>query len=122
MTSPVRMTGEEENSKMSFVLPSEMTYDNLPEPINKDIILHQTRPVYMASMRFGGFAGKNEIMEHKEKLVQVLTELGLSHSDKFEYLGYNPPYQMINRRNEVQIELVNFNQELFSEYINSKKK
>jgi len=28
-------------------------------------------------------------------------------------LGYNPPYQMVNRRNEVIVELVDFNPTIF---------
>jgi hypothetical protein len=33
---------------------------------------------------------------------------GLSYTGKFSYLGYNPPYQVIGRRNEVVVELVEF--------------
>jgi hypothetical protein len=39
--------------------------------------------------------------------------LNLEHKENFEYLGYNPPYQMINRKNEVLVELNNFNPEEF---------
>jgi len=37
----------------------------------------------------------------------------LENTGNFEYLGYNPPYQMVNRRNEVIVELVNFDPKTF---------
>ncbi len=48
MTSPVRMSNNETNSTMSFVLPSKMEFDKLPTPINEKIVLHQPKPVYAA--------------------------------------------------------------------------
>lgn len=113
MTSPVRMSGDNNDSQMSFVLPSKMEFNNLPEPVNNDIILHESKPMVMASITFGGFASKNKIEKYKKKLIGVLDELNLEYSDRFEYLGYNPPYQMIKRKNEVQVQLVNFNKERF---------
>jgi hypothetical protein len=115
MTSPVRMSGDNNNSEMSFVLPSKMAFDNLPEPVSNDIILHESKPMVMASITFGGFASKNKIEKHKQKLIGVLDELNLEHSERFEYLGYNPPYQIIKRKNEVQIQLINFNKDRFLE-------
>jgi hypothetical protein len=113
MTSPVRMSGDNNNSEMSFVLPSKMEFKNLPEPVNNDIILQESKPMVMASITFGGFASKNKIEKYKQKLIGVLDDLNMVHSDRFEYLGYNPPYQIINRKNEVQIQLINFNKDRF---------
>jgi hypothetical protein len=114
MTSPVRMSGDEKQNTMSFVLPSEMEFDKLPVPNDKKVKLHQSKPMYTASVRFGGFASTAEISKHKEKLAEVLKELNLQHSNQFEYLGYNAPYEMVNRRNEVQVELVDFKPDLLS--------
>jgi hypothetical protein len=35
-------------------------------------------------------------------------EKGIQHTGEFTYLGYNPPYQAVNRRNEVIVTLVNY--------------
>ena len=32
----------------------------------------------------------------------------LNFSSKFTFLGYNPPYEVMNRRNEIVVELINF--------------
>jgi hypothetical protein len=37
-----------------------------------------------------------------------LEKHNLTHTGKFSYLGYNPPFEVINRRNEVAVELINF--------------
>ena len=114
MTSPVRMSGDDKRNTMSFVLPSEMEFDKLPAPNDKKVKLHQSKPMYTASIRFGGFANAAEISKHKEKLAEILKELNLQHSSQFEYLGYNAPFEMVNRRNEVQVELVDFNPDMLS--------
>ena len=113
MTSPVRMSTGDNSNQMSFVLPSEMEFEKLPTPNDPKIVLHKSIPTYTASIRFGGYASDSEISEYKTKLNEVLTQLKIKHTGSFEYLGYNPPYQMVNRRNEVLVELVEFNQAIF---------
>jgi hypothetical protein len=114
MTSPVRMSGNEKLSTMSFVLPSKMEFDNLPEPKDKSILLHKSKPMYTASIQFGGYANEAEIAKHREKLAEILKQLNHKHSNQFEYLGYNAPFEMVNRRNEVQVEIVDFKPELLT--------
>jgi len=114
MTSPVRMSGNEKLNTMSFVLPSEMEFDKLPVPKNKNVKLHKSKPIYTASVRFGGYANEADIAKHREKLAEILKQLNLQHTGSFEFLGYNPPFQPVNRRNEVQVEIIDFKPELFS--------
>jgi len=114
MTSPVRMSGDEKLNRMSFVLPSEMEFDKLPVPNDKKVRLHQSKPMYTASVRFGGYASEADISKHKEELAEVLKELNLQHSSQFEYLGYNAPFDVVNRRNEIQVELVDFKPDMLS--------
>ncbi len=114
MTSPVRMSEKENINTMSFVLPSEMEYDKLPVPNDQRVQLHLSKPMYSASLRFGGYASEKEIAGNKTELAEILKQLKLKHSNQFEYLGYNAPFEMVNRRNEVQVELVDFKPELLS--------
>lgn len=113
MTSPVRMSGNEKLNTMSFVLPSKMEFDNLPEPKDNRVVLHKSKPMYTASVQFGGYANEAEIAKHKEKLGEILKQLNIQHNSQFEFLGYNSPFDMINRRNEVIAELIEFNPEAF---------
>lgn len=114
MTSPVRMSGNEKLNTMSFVLPSEMEFDNLPEPKDKRILLHKSKPMYTASVQFGGYANEAEIAKHREKLIETLKQYKIQHTNQFEFLGYNSPFQPVNRRNEVQVEIIDFKPELLS--------
>lgn len=108
MTSPVRFSEEDGNSVMSFVMPSSMDMENLPEPGDKRIELHRSEPVYVAALRFGGYSSDEKIAARKEELKDILKAKGIDHSAEFEYLGYNPPFQIFNRRNEVVVHLQNF--------------
>jgi hypothetical protein len=105
MTAPVHMKESEQGYSMSFVMPSGYDTSNLPVPDNARIQIHNSEPAYTASIRFGGFSNDEKINEHKEKLKQWLEEKGISYTGPFTYLGYNPPYQMTNRRNEVMVRI-----------------
>jgi hypothetical protein len=103
MTSPVRMS--ESEGTMSFVMPSKFTRESLPNPKTQKIRIHESEPAYVAVVRFGGWASDDKIAAMKQKLAAWLKEQGVGHTGKFEYLGYNPPFQIANRRNEVLVEL-----------------
>jgi hypothetical protein len=120
MTSPVRMSTGNNSNQMSFVLPSEMEFEKLPTPNDPKIVLHKSIPMYTASIKFGGYANDAEISKYKIKLNEVLMQLNLKHTGNFEFLGYNSPYQPINRRNEIQVELVDFNPDLFQNEVGRK--
>jgi hypothetical protein len=106
MTAPVRMS--EAEGTMSFVMPSRFTMETLPDPKSKRVKLHTSEPQYVAVVSFSGWANDRKISEMKEKLSEWLEIEGLNHNNKFEYLGYNPPYQLTNRRNEVLVPLIDF--------------
>ena len=106
MTAPVRIT--ESERIMSFVMPSEYSIQELPKPKSSKVKLHTSEPQYVAVVRFGGWASDRKISEMKTRLSELIKQAGLKHNGKFEFLGYNPPYQLANRRNEVLVPLLNF--------------
>ena len=101
MTAPVHMNISGDRSAMSFVMPSSYNTDNLPKPDNSRVIIEKTQDEYVAVIKFSGYASDNTIKKQSEKLRNLLLENGLEFYGNFRYLGYNPPYQFINRRNEV---------------------
>jgi len=111
MTSPVVMEFGDK-SKMKFMVPSGYHVDSLPDPDNKNIRFETEGPKVMAAIRFGGWANDEKIKEHEEKLSAALKAEGIAHTGKFSYLGYNPPYEVVNRRNEVVTELVGYEEKL----------
>ena len=51
----------------------------------------------------------NEIITKRVKEVtdSIQLEYRISFSNNFYFLGYNAPYELINRKNEVVVELIN---------------
>ena len=109
MTSPVYIysdTLNKSNSEMSFVMPGNFNLNSLPQPQNKDIKLWQSESVVVAVIQFSGYANNKEILKKEEELTALLLKEGIEHKGDFKYMGYNPPYQIINRRNEVCVTLI----------------
>jgi len=101
MTSPVHMNVNDTLSTMSFVMPSTFTMDNLPKPNDSAVQLSTSDEEYVAAIRFGGFASDADLKKYSEMLLNMLTEKGIKTTGTPRYLGYNPPYQLVDRRNEI---------------------
>jgi hypothetical protein len=76
MTSPVEM---EMDSQMvvKFLVPAAYRIEDLPVPNNKEVKFVNEPERIVAAIRFSGFA------------------------NNFSFLGYNSPFDLINRRNEM---------------------
>jgi len=105
MTSPIHMDINDTKSTMAFVLPSAFNQTNLPKPNDSSISIITSEPEYVAVIQFGGFATNESIDKHRVILENELKNKGLSYYGDFRYLGYNPPYQLFGRRNEVIVAL-----------------
>jgi hypothetical protein len=101
MTSPVHMEISDSVSSMSFVMPSKFNKDNLPSPDNANVVIERVEAEYVAVISFGGFANETDINENKALLSAALKKKGITYHGNFRFLGYNPPYQLFGRRNEV---------------------
>jgi len=104
MTSPVAMEIGD-STKMSFMVPSGYTEETLPKPNNDKIFFEKKEGAVMAAIRFGGWANDERIKEYKQKLITLLQKEGIAYGETFMYLGYDPPYAVFNRRNEIVVEL-----------------
>lgn len=105
MTAPVHMEKTSSGSVMSFVMPSSMKADKLPKPSDDGIVFETAPEQMVAVIRFSGFASDEDIREKTEALKMWLTDKGMDALSGFRYLGYNPPYQLVNRRNEVAVQI-----------------
>ena len=104
MTSPVSMSLED-SMTMMFMVPKELRRDELPLPNSNEISFKEEPARTIAAITFGGWSDSNKIESYKQKLISALDKEGLRYTDKFFFLGYNAPYEMTNRRNEVIVEL-----------------
>jgi hypothetical protein len=107
MTSPVAVSLNE-NSTMLFMVPKGYDESNLPQPKDSRVEFVRVPKRIVAAIRFGGWADDKDIRTHADKLKKALEREGVAHNDSFSFFGYNPPYDMVDRRNEVVVELVGY--------------
>ena len=101
MTSPVQMDINDSVSTMSFVMPSAYTKDKLPKPNDPTVNIETTAEEYVAVIKFGGYASDEDLKFYSEKLKNLLNENEITSFGNYRFLGYNPPFQFIGRRNEI---------------------
>jgi hypothetical protein len=104
MTSPVAMSLED-SMTMMFMVPKKYKKETLPQPNQSQIQFTEEPAKVVAAISFGGWANDQNIEEHKQKLIAALDKEGIPYTNKFYLLGYNPPFELVNRRNEVIVEL-----------------
>lgn len=107
MTAPV-ISSIEDTMRMSFIMPAAYSLSELPQPNNKQVDLKVQPERVMAVIRFGGFASNKDLKRYTALLQESLAAQGLDPSGKIYFQGYNPPFQLLNRTNEVAIEMINY--------------
>ncbi len=105
MTSPVWMSNDSKNSEMHFIMPSDYEMNELPKPLDNTVMLDVFNGGRYAAIRFGGFANEEKIESYQKKLIQWLEENDYEPSGESFYVGYNSPFKIYNRRNEILIAL-----------------
>ena len=104
MTSPVAMSLDD-TMTMMFMVPRDLKKEDLPKPNNGEINFEEVPAKKVAAIQFSGWASSSKIEKYKQKLIAALDKEGISYSNRFYFLGYNPPYDVVDRRNEVIVEL-----------------
>lgn len=103
MTSPVMSTA----NTMSFVVPYQYNMDTVPEPSNPRVSIIKVPERYVATVRFRGFAWKNEVKKQTQTLLDWLHEVEIKTIGSIFLMQYNPPFVPgFLRRNEMGIEIV----------------
>jgi hypothetical protein len=101
MTSPVHMDINESLSSMSFVMPEGYSQDDMPEPDDHLVSIQTTSDEYVAAIKFGGYADDSDIKLYSERLEKELKAKSISYYSNFRFLGYDRPYHLLGRKNEV---------------------
>jgi hypothetical protein len=105
MTAPVIMNMSDTEASMSFVMPSQYQLADLPSPNSTAVSLVSQDSMKLAVLRFGGFSSDEKIAKHAQLLTQVLKENNIQTKGSLLYMGYNAPWDLINRRNEVAFQI-----------------
>jgi hypothetical protein len=104
MTSPVSMSLED-SMTMRFMVPKKYDKENLPKPDQEKIEFHKEPSKTVAAISFGGWANDEKIEKYKNKLISALDKEGIPYTNRFYFFGYNAPYEVFNRKNEVIVDL-----------------
>ena len=105
MTSPV-IASIEDSMAMSFIIPSQYNLNELPLPDNDNVELAIQSERLMAVISFGGFASDDDLKKYTNILKEQLIKEGITENGKVYFQGYDPPFKLLNRKNEVAIELL----------------
>jgi hypothetical protein len=105
MTSPVVMELSD-SATMYFIMPSQYKKEKLPNPSNKNVSIQEEVSKVLLVVRYGGYSNDERIESHSEILRQIIQKHHLKASGPFMYMGYNAPWDIINRRNEVAVEII----------------
>jgi len=104
MTSPVAMSLED-SMTMMFMVPKKFNKETLPQPNQSAIEFREEPAKTVAAITFGGWANDAKIEKYKAKLKAALDAEGITYTNRFYFLGYNPPFEFFNRKNEIIVEL-----------------
>ena len=77
----------------------------LPKPNQSAIKFRQEPKKTVAAISFSGWANDEKIKKYKQKLKLALKAENISFTNRFYFLGYNAPYEVFNRKNEIIVEL-----------------
>jgi len=104
MTSPVSMSLGD-SMTMMFMVPKKYNKGMLPKPNQSGIEFKIEPAKRVAAISFGGWANDTKIEKYKQDLKSELDAEGIKYTNQFYFFGYNAPFEVFNRKNEVVVEL-----------------
>ena len=113
MTAPVTQSATEGGFVVQFVLPSDVTLDTAPEPLDPRVRLRQVPTHRVAVIRYSGFWTQANHEEHLVKLQSILQSADIEWVGEPMLSRYDPPYKpWFLRRNEIWLALNNASNEV----------
>ena len=105
MTSPVVMNLGDKPT-MYFVMPKQYLKDELPKPISKNISIVEEAEKTLAVITFGGYSSDKKIEHYCHQLESSLNKNNIKTIGSYMFMAYNAPWDIVNRRNEVAVEIL----------------
>jgi hypothetical protein len=104
MTAPVNQVQENNAWRITFLMPSEYSMADLPEPMDERVVLKEDPERLVAAIKYSGTWSKSRYYEKKSKLEEFIAERGLKATGEAIWARYDPPFMpWFLRRNEVLI-------------------
>ncbi len=106
MTAPVGQEKVGDRYRITFLMPSKYTIENLPQPTD-DRIQFRVEPEHtVAAIRYSGFWSQSRYEDHERKLRDWIQKRGLEPVSEPVWARYDPPFMpWFLRRNEILIEV-----------------
>ena len=104
MTAPVVMSMGD-SASMYFVMPKQYSKQELPKPLGSGVAITEEQSKTLAVLRYGGFSSDKDIKKYCDRLSAELGKQDIKPKGSFLYMGYNAPWDVVNRRNEVAVEV-----------------
>jgi len=106
MTAPVNQYQSKGRFIVSFVMPSKYTMENLPEPLDSNVVLREVPSRKLAAIRYSGSWSEKRYETQKELLEEFIRNKSLKITGESIFARYDPPFQLsFLRRNEVLIQV-----------------
>ena len=118
MTAPVLMEYVNKESKMieksstvsvsmNFYIPS-LFKNNTPQPTANDVLIREVPEMIVAVAKFGGYASLDDYLTNRDSLLRTLGPDAQKYdSMNLMTAGYNSPFTLLFRRNEVWLKKLN---------------
>ena len=106
MTAPVLQEKTKDGWWMAFILPTDITMANAPQPDNPDVKLRELPAKKLVSLQYSGWNSPEKMQAQAETLSDWIEKQGLEPVRPPQMASYDPPWTLwFLRRNEVQIEV-----------------
>ena len=105
MTAPVVMNMGD-SATMYFVMPKQYQKEQLPTPNSPSVKIIEEAPKTLAVIKYGGFSSDKDIKRYCKELEETLAQNNIQWKGGFMFMGYNAPWDVVNRRNEVAVEII----------------
>lgn len=107
MTAPVIQESLEKNRhRVSFVLPSSISLENIPVPVNAELSTKVIKSHDVAVRKYRGSWGENLFQTNATELIKQVAANGLETTGNIYFARFDPPWTpWFLRRNEVLIDL-----------------
>jgi len=104
MTAPVNQEKVGEAWRITFFMPSTLTMETLPEPLDPRVKLMKIPGRLMAALSYSGTWSRERYEGKEQRLKELIRQRGLKIEGEPVFARYNPPFMpWFLRRNEVLI-------------------
>ena len=104
MTAPVNQEKVGGAWRITFLMPSALTMETLPEPLDSRVKLVKIPGRLMAALSYSGTWSRKRYEDKEKRLKELIRQRGLKIEGEPVFARYNPPYMpWFLRRNEVLI-------------------